>query len=1218
MSISGGNADAGTVRPSPTIPDHELLRMVGSGAYGEVWLARSVVGTLRAIKIVWRSNFRHDRPYQREFEGIRQFEPVSRTHDGLVDILHLGRNDAEGYFFYVMELADDATLVPGPTGAIASQVGDYVPLTLQEVSRSRGRLPVTECVELGSRLADALGHLHRAGLVHRDIKPSNIVFVGGVPKLADIGLVAPIDQAQSFVGTEGFVPPEGPGAPQADLFSLGKVLYELATGLDRKDFPRLPETVGDDASSLEEFAEFNEILIKACEQDAAIRYQTAAELRGDLVLLHGGKSLRRLRRLERRLAVATRAGIVATLLALLGFGAYFGSIKQIRRALEAERQARENVSLLYLQKADALFRDNNASGGLAYLASLVRGNPEHRVAAERLMAALMWRPYVLPTCDPILPTGRPWAAAFSPDDRELATITWSGALEFWSSTTGAPRDKAKQQTNRLWGIEFTLDGNRALFAAHNTAYLWDRDKQKLVMQPIRHEKRIVTIHFNADRTRIVTSSAEGVARVWDAFTGNPISPGIEHSMGLREAVFSPDGRTIATACVDGAARIFNAETGELVRGPLQHQARVDGVGFSPNGTLLLTISSDWTARVWRTDTGRLLFTLPHKHTVTDGNFSPDGQRIVTASEDSTAVIWDATTGQPVGAPLRHGSWVRTAEFSPDGQRVVTASEDNTVRVWDSWTGLPLTEPLRHVWEVRKAHFSHDGQKVVSVLAGPSTEEGSVWIWGASSLAARSLPLLKTESATDACFSPVGGHVAVACGELRLWRSNDWFRDAMVLSHSAGAKLVRFSPDGKRIAGIMKEGTNEIARLWDVASGRTLGPAMVQSEPVTCLRFNSDGSRLVMAPDNAMVRVWNLGTGHSTGPILEESQMTLGGESTIFHAEFSRDNQRLVLAARRGYARIRRADTGEILATLPHKHWVVHAEFSPDGSRVATASVDRTAQVWDAKNGHPLGRPMIHDNELVTVHFSPNGRWIVTASLDWTARVWDARTGLPVSESLRHGGPVRSVCFSPNSSRVLSGSDDGTARLWDAATGLALSVPLRKKSSITHVEFSPDGGFILGVSGDQPVDILEIPPSLGETPAWLPDLAEAVGGSHLSSLKTLEAVPLSTFFKLKQQLARTTETNVAYQWARWFVADLPDRTISPRMHLTFPEYVDRQILANTTASLREALWLSPTNARAHARLARQLEAANGTASQEAAFHMKRARQLGLPDPEVDAK
>src|SRR5512133_752751 len=88
----------------PTIPDHELLRCIGSGGYGDVWLARNIMGTYRAVKIVHRRRFADERPYEREFGGIQKFEPISRSHDGLVDILQVGRNDAAGYFYYVMEL----------------------------------------------------------------------------------------------------------------------------------------------------------------------------------------------------------------------------------------------------------------------------------------------------------------------------------------------------------------------------------------------------------------------------------------------------------------------------------------------------------------------------------------------------------------------------------------------------------------------------------------------------------------------------------------------------------------------------------------------------------------------------------------------------------------------------------------------------------------------------------------------------------------------------------------------------------------------------------------------------------------------------------------------------------------------------------------------------------------------------------------------------------
>src|SRR5262245_25955275 len=91
--------------PPFPVPDHTLIRPVGRGAYGEVWLARNTLGTWRAVKFVRRGAFDDDRPFEREFEGIQRFEPISRSHESQLNILHVGR--AEDGFYYVMELADD-------------------------------------------------------------------------------------------------------------------------------------------------------------------------------------------------------------------------------------------------------------------------------------------------------------------------------------------------------------------------------------------------------------------------------------------------------------------------------------------------------------------------------------------------------------------------------------------------------------------------------------------------------------------------------------------------------------------------------------------------------------------------------------------------------------------------------------------------------------------------------------------------------------------------------------------------------------------------------------------------------------------------------------------------------------------------------------------------------------------------------------------------------
>ena len=91
----------------PEIPDYELLKNIGGGAYGEVWLAQSVAtGALRAVKIIRGSTFPDDRPFNREFDGIKKFEEVSRSHPSQLALFHVGRNDTAQYFYHVMELAD--------------------------------------------------------------------------------------------------------------------------------------------------------------------------------------------------------------------------------------------------------------------------------------------------------------------------------------------------------------------------------------------------------------------------------------------------------------------------------------------------------------------------------------------------------------------------------------------------------------------------------------------------------------------------------------------------------------------------------------------------------------------------------------------------------------------------------------------------------------------------------------------------------------------------------------------------------------------------------------------------------------------------------------------------------------------------------------------------------------------------------------------------------
>jgi serine/threonine protein kinase len=263
----------------PIIPDHELLRVIGRGAYGEIWLARTVTGAFRAVKIVYRSTFESERAFLREFEGMSAFEPISRAHAGFINILHVGRTT--DYLYYSMELADDHL-----AGRKIDTVS-YEPRTLKSDLARHKRLSADDSIRVGLSLTEALEALHARGLTHRDIKPSNIIFIEGVPKLADIGLVAARGQ-QSFVGTEGYVPPEGPGASSADIYSLGKLLYETCTGKDRLDFPEIDSQLSM-RPDRERLLQLNDVLVKACANDPKKRYESAAEMHRDLAALERGE-----------------------------------------------------------------------------------------------------------------------------------------------------------------------------------------------------------------------------------------------------------------------------------------------------------------------------------------------------------------------------------------------------------------------------------------------------------------------------------------------------------------------------------------------------------------------------------------------------------------------------------------------------------------------------------------------------------------------------------------------------------------------------------------------------------------------------------------------------------------------------------------------------------------------------------------------------------------
>jgi CHASE2 domain-containing sensor protein len=271
------------MEPLPETPGYKLVHPpFAEGAYGKVWLARDTTGKWVALKVIYLAKFSGDLgPYEREFNGVQKYKPISDRHPGLLRVDFVSRKKAD-YFYYVMELGDSLQ-----TGW-QEETSLYKPRDLvSERALLRGRrLPVKECVRIGITLCEALEFLHRQGMTHRDIKPQNIIFVNGQPKLADLGLITdirPPDQERTLVGTPGYMPPlpERPGTVSADIYALGMVLYVLCTGRAPALFPEVATTLVNSNEPLE-FLPLNDVIMKACQPVPEERYASATQMSSDL------------------------------------------------------------------------------------------------------------------------------------------------------------------------------------------------------------------------------------------------------------------------------------------------------------------------------------------------------------------------------------------------------------------------------------------------------------------------------------------------------------------------------------------------------------------------------------------------------------------------------------------------------------------------------------------------------------------------------------------------------------------------------------------------------------------------------------------------------------------------------------------------------------------------------------------------------------------------
>jgi eukaryotic-like serine/threonine-protein kinase len=535
-------------------------------------------------------------------------------------------------------------------------------------------------------------------------------------------------------------------------------------------------------------------------------------------------------------------------------------------------------------------------------------------------------------------------AASSPGTPILVGFGYDAHLHAWNCETGRSVGGPLDLGNSIAAVDFFQDGRRMAAVTHgrsigavarNRVYIFETAtlRQLAASEPTANNFNCVACQPGGKL--LAAGTHQGTTQIFDLETCRPLGEPLIHDELVAQELFSPDGQILISSGNDGTLRLVDAETGRLLDSVVGNSTELAKLCLTPEGRTLVTAGNDPNVRIW--DISRVESQprpLPLSLLVQTAAFSPDGRLVATASFDQTARLFDVKTASLIGRPLVHPRQVRLARFSPDGRVLATGGDDGLVRFWDVATGQPTGKPLPHPRWVVNAVFSSDGK---TLLVG--CVEGKAQLWDLTTYKPIGPVLLHPSQAGGheiwVLAFGLGGRVAITAsleGTIRFWdvssgrpigagaNYREEIRQLEVLPDQRTAVFLEggqihtldlvtqretlppvserqivmaLGPDGRTL---LSGGKDKTARLWDVETGRPIGPALEHNGAVVGVTFSPDGRTLLTITFRGVLRFWDAATGQPIGPPLMHRGFIPTGRTDDRHAVVFHPSGRTALSA----------------------------------------------------------------------------------------------------------------------------------------------------------------------------------------------------------------------------------------------------------------------------------------------------------------------------------